>query len=125
MEQTYTCIHCGKKFTAKRSSARFCSKSCCVLWHRKYNKINKDRVNVVQSCEQLIEHTISKDTFKKLTDASEEYLSILNRENEALEKLAQIIESLWLPNKVGSGGIIDLTPLGGNGMIKIEFIEKK
>lgn len=29
-----SCAYCGDVFTAKRSHAKFCSKSCCVLWHR-------------------------------------------------------------------------------------------
>lgn len=33
-KEEYRCAYCGKIFTAAKSNARFCCKSCCTLWHR-------------------------------------------------------------------------------------------
>jgi hypothetical protein len=32
------CLHCKKEFEAKRDSAKFCSTSCRVMYHRKHGK---------------------------------------------------------------------------------------
>ena len=32
---TVTCIECGKKFEAQRTSAKFCSANCRVKWNNK------------------------------------------------------------------------------------------
>lgn len=117
MERTYKCIHCGKEFSAKKSNARFCSKSCCTLWHRHKERTKATKLNIQQGLQDVFSQIDSQKVLT-LGNATDDLL-----QTGILEKFEKIIDAIWIPNNVGTGGMIDLSVLGGKGMIKIEFVK--
>lgn len=54
-----TCLKCGKRFTAKRKSAKYCSPSCRSGYHQVGNQIDMD-MRTINECLFRIAETARK-----------------------------------------------------------------
>ena len=87
---TVTCIECGKKFEAQRTSAKFCSANCRVKWN---NKNIATETLVLEETKELNGHEEKKTEIEGMAIPKKTFPT-----NAEKLSIAFFISSCWLHN---------------------------